>query len=76
MNSPIVGPEQFRLRSSDLASETWIRLHKHYTDRLQKLRADNEADLSPEQTAKLRGQIKEVKAFLALAKPPVPPPTE
>ena len=74
--NPIVGPEQFRLRSSDLASETWIRLHKHYTDRLEKLRIKNDADLPPEKTAMLRGQIKEVNALLALAKPPVPPPTE
>lgn len=74
--NPIVGPEQFRLRSSDTASETWIRLHKHYTDRLERLRTQNDADQSPEKTAMLRGQIREVKALLALANPPVPPPTE
>ncbi len=39
--------------------------------RLEKLRADNDSNLDPQQTAYLRGQIAELKRTIKLAEPPV-----
>lgn len=44
----------------------WKKLVDHYTERLATLRAQNDTDRSPEDTASIRGEIKEVKRFLAL----------
>jgi hypothetical protein len=64
---------QFSLRNSDLHSETWVRLRKHLASRLNELRNKNDADLTPTETASLRGRIAEIKSLLALDKvsPPV-----
>jgi len=65
--------EPFTLRNSDRLSETWVRLRKHLTARLNELRTKNDADLTPTETASLRGRIAEIKSLLALDKvsPPV-----
>lgn len=55
------------LSKADLNSPLWRALADYQADRLAALRAQNDGDLSPEQTAKLRGRIQEVQAFLALA---------
>ena len=49
-------------------SAVWIRLKEFYEARLTLLRSSNDGNLTPEQTAKFRGRIAEVKALLALEK--------
>ena len=63
------------LSDAEKRSPLWHALAEHYTARLASLRAQNDADKSPDQTAKLRGQILEVKAFLSLADEPRTPVT-
>lgn len=63
------------LLESDLTAPTWLRIKDHYEARLDELRVKNDTALSPEQTARLRGRIAEVKLLLALADPE-PPPSE
>lgn len=55
------------LDNNDLVSFTWIKLKKHFEDRLQELRARNDGNLDAIQTASLRGEIRAVKSSLALA---------
>lgn len=76
MNQPVNAPKPpFKLEVSDRQSVTWARLSSYCDDRLATLRAQNDADMSEVETAKLRGRIAEVKAMLALAKDnPIPPP--
>jgi hypothetical protein len=76
MSQPINAPKPpFKLGQAERTSSTWMQLSQHLTDRLATLRSENDGDLSPEQTAKKRGQIAEIKAMLALAKDnPIPPP--
>ena len=61
------------LTPADKASPLWRALEAHYTERLQSLRAQNDASLPLERTERIRGQIFECKAFLGLAedRPPV-----
>ena len=56
-----------QLSQADKSSPVWRALEQHYAERLQTLRAKNDAALTPEQTERIRGQIFEVKAFLGLA---------
>ena len=49
-------------------SAVWLRLKEFYEARLTLLRSSNDGNLTPEQTAKFRGRIAEVKAFLSLDK--------
>lgn len=56
----------FRLTPADRQSQTWARLRAHLTERLQMLRAQNDGDLDPVATAKMRGRIAEIKAMLEL----------
>lgn len=56
------------LRPDDMTSPTWARLKKDLNARLDELRRMNDApSLTTEQTALIRGQIKEVKRILALS---------
>jgi hypothetical protein len=55
------------LTPADRISPTWQKLNQHLTKRLEALRLQNDADNTPEQTAKIRGQIQEVKFLLKLA---------
>jgi hypothetical protein len=61
------------LNALDLQSPTWMKLKKHLELKLEALRKTNDGDLDEEKTAKLRGRIAEVRAFLAIgdAKPPL-----
>jgi hypothetical protein len=61
-------PDLFELRDADKLNPLWARLSGHYRDRLAMLRAQNDADLSAEETARIRGQIKEVKALLSMGR--------
>jgi hypothetical protein len=63
------------LNKNDFASVTWQRLRLHLESRLQILRLRNDASLSPEDTAHIRGQISALKTLLALEKDPAKPTT-
>lgn len=58
----------FELTAADKQSALWRDLEAHMTERLSALRLLNDGDKTPDETAKLRGQIAEVKAFLSLGK--------
>jgi hypothetical protein len=44
----------------------WLKLKEHFEARLDKARIKNDGSLSVEETARLRGRISELKAFLSL----------
>ena len=69
----MIEPE-FKLSSGDRISPTWARLKVELERRLQKARERNDADLAPDQTAKLRGEISCLKRLIALGQDE-PPPT-
>lgn len=60
--------EPFDLSEADKMNPLWLRMEPYLAKRLSKLRAQNDADLDPEETAKLRGKISELKTMLNLAK--------
>lgn len=51
-------------------SALWQKIKAHYEARLQTLREKNDVDNDENRTIKLRGRIAEIKALLALDKPP------
>ena len=57
------------LNELDLHSQTIEKIRTHYEERLATLRRSNDKPASAEDTAALRGQIKEVKYLLALVNP-------
>lgn len=59
------------LTPQDFQSQTWLKLKEYYSARLEQAREDNDnSTLTPDQTARLRGRIFEIKEFLALETPP------
>lgn len=70
MNLEIQPPPRFELTIEEQRSGAWIRLREHLAERLNKLRIQNDsAELTDVQTAKLRGQIQELKIMLLLDQP-------
>jgi hypothetical protein len=68
MNTPV--EERFKLEEHEIASPVWQKLKKHYETRIDTLRKVNDrSDLSETDTAKLRGQIAEIKAMLSAGRP-------
>ena len=65
---------EFKLDATDRQSLTWRNLSAHIAQRLQKLRAQNDNDLDPISTARLRGEVKSLKYLLALGESPAPAP--
>jgi hypothetical protein len=65
------------LNENDLQSQSWLKLKRFLEERLAKLRAMNDNDLGETRTARLRGQIAEVRHLLSLAesRPMAPPET-
>lgn len=59
------------LSNEERQSALWLKLRAHLEDRLEALRFQNDGDRTPEETAKIRGRIAEVKNMLALD-PPAP----
>ena len=55
------------LNRDDFRSATWRNLTKDLKERLDELRGINDTDRDERATAKLRGQISELKRILALA---------
>ena len=56
------------LTDGEKLNPLWIKLEKHFTERLAELRSRNDSPLSQLETEALRGRIAEVKAFIALGK--------
>lgn len=56
----------------DPYSQTWQDVQAYSEARLVELRAKLEGDINPEDTAGVRGRIREVKQILALAHVPEP----
>ena len=53
------------LDAVDRQKAVWLKLRAHLVDRLTTLRASNDGDKSPIETAKLRGRIAELKLLLS-----------
>ena len=58
------------LSTIEQLSPVWHKLKAHYTERLETLRQQNDADMDEMARAKHIGRIAEVKTLLALAAPP------
>lgn len=58
-----------KLTETEKHSAIWKKIEKQLTDRLQILREKNDADADAIETAKLRGQIAQIKECLSWAKP-------
>lgn len=52
--------------ATDFRSEVWSRFEAHLRAELEKHRVSNDADLTAEKTALLRGRIRQIKEILAL----------
>jgi hypothetical protein len=61
--------QEFRLTPIEVASALWTRLSAHLNERLQILREKNDNTLDEQQTARIRGEIAEIKRLLATAQP-------
>lgn len=57
------------LTDAELGSALWMKLNKHFEQRLAAYRASNDQPADAIQTAHLRGKIAEVKAVLKLGAP-------
>lgn len=59
--------DRFILTQIERESPIWRRIVDEYLEtRLKRLRVENDAERSPDATAKLRGQIAEVKLMMGL----------
>jgi hypothetical protein len=65
----------FNLTDAERISPVWARVKEIIEDRIAKHRIANDGDKSPEDTAKLRGRIAELKDLLKLDRA-IPPVTE
>lgn len=59
--------ERAELTEGDLVSPTWGKIKRHLDSRLKVLREQLEQDVDERKSAKIRGQIAEVKLFIGLA---------
>lgn len=57
------------LKQSDINSQTWKRIKDHVEQRIEMLRRKNDSNLDEIETAKIRGQIAELKFIAELDKP-------
>lgn len=60
------------LNDLERKSELWLKLKKHYEERLAQMRRKNDNDLNERDTAELRGRIKEIKELLDMERVPDP----
>lgn len=58
-----------KLTDTDRNSSTWAAVKEYAAVRITELQRDLEADRTPEQTAKLRGRIAEIRSFLRAGEP-------
>lgn len=68
---PMIEQEQFELTAIEQASPLWGKLMVYFEGRKRSLRAKNEGDLDPIQTAKVRGQLAELRALMTLNEEPL-----
>jgi hypothetical protein len=63
----------FKLTQSEASSDLWQKLDKYLTRRLEAAREKNDGPLHPDETARVRGEIKSLKQLQALGKlkPPI-----
>lgn len=54
------------LLPGDLTSPTWLRLKKHFESRLEYWRMKNDGRHDAIETARIRGRIAQITAFMAL----------
>ena len=59
----------------DFSTSEGARLKAYLQERLEQLRSENDADVSPERTANTRGRIAEIKTLLSGAAPRVSAPS-
>ena len=62
--------DKLLLNAAEKNNLLWKKLKSHYEEKLEACRKQNDGELDPIQTAKLRGRIVEIKSFLALENPP------
>jgi len=60
--------ETFKLTEHERLNPVWPKLMKYMEAKLQELRAQNDAELSPEKTAFQRGKIAQLKSLMNLDK--------
>lgn len=60
-----------KLNPTERDSALWTKISAELEERLQTLREQNDGDKTPEDTAKLRGRISEVKTMLDWAVPDI-----
>lgn len=58
-----------KLDTRDIQSALWVRLRAHLQERMDLCRRKNDGDLDPDETARLRGRIAQLKEILALEEP-------
>lgn len=58
------------LNKQDFQSGTWLKLKEYLRTRIAEHRNENDEDLDPVKTARLRGRIDEDKILLALDQAP------
>ena len=56
--------DELDLTEADIHSSLWLKLVKHWNDRIDDLRKMNETDKTEIETAKLRGRIAEVRLMI------------
>jgi len=59
-------PDEFQLEYADKVSPLWTKLARHLTTRLELARWHLEKALPEDETNRVRGQIRELKAILSL----------
>ena len=64
----------FKLTQSEASSDLWQKLDKYLAKRLEMAREKNDGPLHPDETARVRGEIKSLKQMQALGK--IRPPIE
>jgi hypothetical protein len=60
---------EINFNDADRNSSTWNKIRRHYEARLETMRRKNDGVLTPEETARLRGRIAEIKNLLAIGDP-------
>lgn len=53
-------------------TDTWVTIRKHCADRLESLRQKLEADITHDDSIKVRAQIKELRGIISLGEVEVP----
>ncbi len=59
--------ERFELSDGEKVSPAWLKIQRYLDQRLSTLHSALESDLPADLTAKIRGQIVEVKSLKAMA---------